>query len=157
MHMDDTELSSYILKHLSDADDPNDIISSICEKSGLSWSEAEALVRDIQEQHSDDITLRQAPLLTAIALVTFIGGLALLAYGLYPLITFVKILIQQGKMDSLLRSQEFYFIVDLMARTGFGPFAAIFIGTAMVVGSQIGMRDVWASLLARLQELVKKE
>jgi hypothetical protein len=117
--------------------------------SDLTWPEAEALVRSIQEEHSDDITLHQAPLLTAIAFVTFFCGLAILAYGIYPFVLAAIALIQHGNIESLLRSQDFFFVVNFMVRTGINPFIAIFFGTAMVLGSQLGMRDVWVSILSR--------
>lgn len=149
--MDKKELIPYILKHLNDADDPNDIIFDICEKSGLAWPEAEALVRGIQEEHADDINVHQAPLLTAIAFVTFVGGLAVLAYGIYPIVLAAITLLQQGNIQSLLRSQEFSFVMNFMVRTGINPFIAIFFGTAMVLGSLLGMQDMWVSLLSRLK------
>ncbi len=150
-NMDNKELTPYILKRLNDADDQNDIIYDTCEKSGLAWPEAEALVRGIQEEHSDDITIHQAPLLTAIAFVTFVCGLALLAYGIYPFVFAAISLIQHGNIESLLHLQEFFYVVNLMVRTGINPFIAIFLGAAMVLGSQLGMQDVWASLLSRLK------
>ncbi len=149
--MDKKEFIPDILKRLSDADDPNDIIFDLCEKSGLSWPEAEALVRGIQEEHGDDIAVHQSPLLTAIAFATFVCGLAVLAYGIYPIVLAVITLIQQGNFQSLLRSQEFSFFVNFMVRTGINPFIAIFFGAAMILGSLLGMQDVWVSLLSRLK------
>ena len=149
--MDDKELIPYILKHLGDAEDPKDVIFAVCEKSNLAWPEAEALVRKVQEEHSEDITLHQAPILTAIALWTFFGGLAALAYGIYPFVVAAVGLVQQGKFIALLTSQETQLLINIMLRTGINPFIAIFVGAAMILGSQLGMRDVWVAILSRLK------
>jgi|GEM_PF-5149603 len=61
--MDMPDLTNYIVVRLSDAFvvTPNDIIMEICEKTGLSWPEAEALVKQVQAEHEQDVTNRYAP------------------------------------------------------------------------------------------------
>ncbi len=148
--MTDAKITQEIIEQLADVRDPNDIILGLCEKHGMSWPEAEALVRQVQTEKQDAITLRQAPLFTAIALVTFIAGWAILALGLYPIVLVAIALLQTGGTASLLTSWEFYSVLNVTARTGLHPFVAIPLGLTMVLGSLIGMRDVWAALLPEL-------
>ncbi len=149
--MDNTEIKHYILDNLNNTRAPDDIILDLCQKYGLAWQEAEALVLQLQEENRDNITLRQAPLLTAIALVTFIAGLVVLVIGIYPIVLLLITLIQHSNIHRIFNSWQFYLAVDIMVHAGLHPFVAVPLGIAMILGSLIGMQDVWAALLPRLK------
>ena len=67
--MDHDDLVAGIIKRLSNADDPDDIILDICQKTGCSWSEAEGLVKLVQEKDEFQITEKQMPLLVPSPLI----------------------------------------------------------------------------------------
>jgi hypothetical protein len=83
--MDAPDLTNYIVDRLSEAVTPNDIIIEICNKGGLSWPEAEALVKQVQAEHEQEVTKRKFPLLSLVAFSIFVGGVGLLAYSIYML------------------------------------------------------------------------
>ncbi len=149
--VNDPEIKRVVLEELNNARDPNDIILEACEKYGLAWPEAEALVRQVQEENRDTITLRHAPLLTALALASFFGGMVVLAIGFYPIVVVAATILRNGNFESLLHSGELFYALSVMVHTGLTPFAAIPLGGAMVLGSLIGMRDVWSAILIKLK------
>ncbi len=153
--MTDANITKEIIEQLTEIRDPNDIILDICVRYRMSWPEAEALVRQVQTENQDTVTLRNAPLLTVVALVTFISGLVLLAIGLYTLALLAAAVIVAREGGNIFSSWEFYFSVNTMVRTGLQPLAGIPIGFAMMLGSLLGMRDVWAVLLPRLMSFFR--
>jgi hypothetical protein len=149
--MENIEITRDILERLTEGHQLDDITLGICERYNLSWPEAEALVLRVKDENQDQVTLRQAPLLTAVALVTFLAGLALMAIGLYPILLVGITLLQRGDINTILNSSEIFFSVNAMVRTGLTPLTAILLGLALVLGSLLGMRDVWAALLPKLR------
>jgi len=148
--MDNVEINRYILKNLAEARDPDDIILDLCEKHRLSWHEAEALVQQVQDDNQETITLRQAPLLSVMALCTFFIGLFVLAYGIYQILVERSSLIHLTHIKSITISDLFYIPVDMMLQMGLDPFTAIIFGSALILGSLVGMRDVWTAILSRV-------
>ncbi len=162
---DHAEVVANIVKRLSDADDPDDIILDICQKSGRSWPEAEGLVNRVHAEDERAITARQMPRLLGVALFFFAAGLILCAYGIYAIFTalaavrgevgprdmmsyLLPVIMNRADPLSALQPAIFpYFNVIL----GFllSPFSALLYGAAMVFGSLVGMRQAWSSLLER--------
>jgi hypothetical protein len=164
MLMNEAELTTYIIKHLSDEDDPNDIIPVICQEMDCTWSEAEAYLDRVREERQPEIVQRQFPILFTLAFLIFVSGLALTGYGVY--IT-VNLLINYGSatppditttampifsegadpiaaFQAVLRPYAKFFF-DFSAN----PFSAIAFGIAMMFGSLLGMRQAWSGLLSR--------
>ena len=140
--MDDQELTQFIIENLSKAKDPNDLILDICNRKGMNWPQAQALVEKVRSENSSTITRKQIPFLATIAFITFFGGLGIIGYeGL----TFVRItdeFLQLGQ-DPL---NVLGLVVFAASNTpGFLGMASL--GLVMVLGSLIGMRDVWKSIL----------
>ena len=148
--MDKAEITQAILKDLIDARDSDDITFDLCEKHRLSWREAEALVRQVQDDDQETITLRQAPLLTVMALCTFFIGLVVLAYGIYQILVEGSALIHLTHIKSITISDPFYIPVDMIIQMGLEPFTTIIFGSALILGSLIGMRDLWAAILSKV-------
>jgi hypothetical protein len=142
--VEDTELTAYVIDRLVGGENPDDIIYALCEKTDWSWSQAEAFVRQIQEGHQGEVVERQFPLLFTIAVATYLVGIGLMAYSLYSVFGIIKTI--QGR--PLPYPDAFSGIRTLLDVT-FGPVILFVTGLAMVLGSLIGMRDAWMSILVR--------
>jgi hypothetical protein len=71
-------ITAYILARLSGAAPEDDIISSVCQRTGLDWENAQALVAQVKNEHMEDIETRQIPLTGLIAFVFFFLGVILI-------------------------------------------------------------------------------
>ena len=140
--METPDLTNYIVDRLSDAVTPDDIIMDICDKTGISWPEAEALVEQVQSEHEQDVTKRQFPLLTLVALSIFVGGVGLLTYSVYMLFlttsTYTSTTLNPWDLPDTLN-----FIFNYAAFT----LSLILFAIAMILGSLLGMRQIWATIL----------
>jgi len=96
-------------------------------------------VRRVAEEKSQTIERKQAPLLTALAVILFVTGLVTVFLGLS---VYLQLFI--GEKALPLNAATL-----LMAFWQFGPevILTVFSGAGMVVGSLVGMKRVWLSLL----------
>ena len=85
--MDESELSDHIIRRLGAAASASDIVMEVCARSGLSWTEAEALVERVRVSRSDEVARRQLPILVPLAVAGVVGGVALLLSAIYPAIS----------------------------------------------------------------------
>ena len=150
--MDNEERTEFIIHHLSEGDDPNDVIYQICQKDNIQWPEAEAMVKNVQIEKGDIIIKKQFPLLFAIALVIFLGGLALIGYAIFVYAAEISLL--QSNMGSQATNnpeatQILTGFIAALIHQGPTPIFVFITGIAMVIGSLVGMRDAWASVLNR--------
>jgi hypothetical protein len=159
------DVTAGILKRLSEADDPDDIILDICQKSGYSWSEGERLVNEVREQYQPLITKRQMPLLLGVAFFTFAAGVLLTGYGLYAIVTSIAAnrgdlgprditsyfmpVIERGVDPAAAFQPAIFPYVNLIVGFLLSPVSALLFGVAMIFGSLVGMRDAWAHVLNR--------
>ncbi len=145
--MDLDELSPFVIHELSQEADRNDLIMSICQRSGCAWSDAEEFVKRVETENGSQIAQKQFPLLFILALGIFLGGIGLV---LYSTITMLEI---WNGLSALLNGKplgtEAYLFLESTIRSGGFPFFAFFLGVAMMLGSLLGMRDVWSSILNR--------
>jgi len=72
------EIKDEVIRALSHGASRDDLILSICERSSLTWPEAEAYVNNIEIEHGIEIDTRATPILTALGGLIILGGLALL-------------------------------------------------------------------------------
>jgi hypothetical protein len=140
------QLELEIIKQLKSGEDKDDLILLVCERAGMNWSEAEALVDDIESTHQHSITLAQSPLLVGLALMTFLGGAAMIAYASYDLVGVLQSLAQAEPTDLGTITGSVSYIYFYGAQVG----GLLLIGIAMIVGSLKGMRSVWEAILAKL-------
>lgn len=140
--MEHSSFTSYVIERLVGGEDPDDIIYDLCEMSGWSWPQAEAFVLQVQEEHQGEVVKKQFPLLFTIAVVTYVSGIGLVAYSVYSLIRQVEIHRVMG-----FPVPDVFNGIRLLLDFGIGPVILFATGLAMVLGSLIGMRDVWKSLL----------
>jgi hypothetical protein len=145
--MDDPELETYIVRRLGNSASENDLIMEICNRRGLSWPEAETLVRRVAAEHEHHIVGRQFPLLFVIALGIFLGGLGLVIYDAYVLLS-----ILETDLSTALTSLDMITHLRLIFDIGVTPITGIIIGAAMMLGSLVGMRRAWVPLLDHLLE-----
>ena len=55
----------------------DDLIYSVCQKTGLDWDQAQALVEQVRDEHLDEIETSQGPMKSLLSLVFFVVGVAL--------------------------------------------------------------------------------
>jgi hypothetical protein len=134
---------------LSNAADRNDLILELCESRGISWAQAEALIQHVETDRKHEIAGRQLPLLLFIALLIFLGGLGLVAYCVYELISILLTGIRAG-LPGLDVVSYWRLIFDI----GVGPLAGLAIGAAMLLGSLVGMRRAWMPLIEYFSERI---
>ncbi len=140
--MDDPELIKYIVNRLGNAASKNDLILELCEKRGLSWPEAEALVQRVETEQEHQIVGRRFPLLFVIALGIFLGGLGLV---IYDACIFISLL--ETDIGAALNSLDVLTHMRLIFDIGIAPITGMIIGAAMMLGSLVGMRRAWTPLL----------
>jgi len=113
--MQEEEITNYIVKELEEFRNPKDIILAVCEKTNMPWAKAQALVRQVQLSHRQEISRRQSPILIGSSIASFILGLVFIVAGLVH--------VQEGQL-----------IVSY-------PWFS-YIGATMCVGGIIGMWDL---------------
>jgi hypothetical protein len=140
--MNDDELAAYFIHHLSEYDNPNDLILEICENTGRSWNDVKAVLESVQSEHEREITLRQSPMLAITAVGICLGGLGVALYSVYILIGTLQA--YSGMNISPLEISD---ALQALASGGYIGISGLLFGAAMVLGSTIGMRKVWAAIL----------
>jgi hypothetical protein len=150
--MNNEERIDFIIHHLSQGNDPNDLIYQICQKDNIPWSQAEELVKRVQLEKVDVIVKKQFPLLFVLALVIFLSGMVLIGYSTFLYVEEILFLQSspgsQGAihMDAL---QILTIFIVVILDKGPTPIFLLIFGIAMVLGSLVGMRDAWSSILNR--------
>ncbi len=158
------EITAYVIHHSAEGDDLDDLILNVCQISGCSWPRAERLVRQIQEEQGPAIAKRQLPIIYLAAFFILGGGLAFLGAGVYFILE--SILQHEGLFPADLYSYAlhglgqdnypisafqpaiypyFKWILGFL----FSPISMIVTGILMILGSLVGMRDLWVEILRR--------
>jgi hypothetical protein len=70
-------ITAYILTRLFRAAAEDDIIYSVCQKTGLDWEKAQALVEQVKNEHLEEIETKQIPLKSLLAFVFYTIGVIL--------------------------------------------------------------------------------
>src|SRR5512138_2961176 len=83
--MQPEEITNYIVKELGKQHNPEDIAMALCEKTSMTWSEAQQLVRQVQVSHRQEIIARQSPILIGLSVASLLLGLGLICAGVMPL------------------------------------------------------------------------
>jgi hypothetical protein len=134
----DLELKEWIVEQLSHGRNPDDLVPVICETTGKPWKEAASLVADIQLYNEDEITRKQSPLLIVMAFSSFLGGMIMLGYVAYAtvgLLTWQQAGSPPADAPSFASDTPRMFLKYLP------------VGLTMIVGSLLGMRQVWSAFL----------
>ncbi len=77
--MNDEELTRYIIDRLAEGVGRSDVIHEVCERSAMSWPQAESFVDQVSTTDREQIAGRTFPLLALISLATVIAGGAIVA------------------------------------------------------------------------------
>ncbi len=141
--MDDEEIRQHVVRRLASGSDRNDVILEVCQRQGLDWGQAEALVAEIADTATGEVARRRFPLFAVLAAGIILAGIALIAnfliVALLPL------------MDSSLRSRSsgvaeaggvigwLLLNMEFVAQLG--------VGAAMVVGGAMGLYRVMRDTL----------
>lgn len=142
MHEDDDKLRAWVVDQLAAKRPKDDVIQAVVKRTRLYWSEAEKLVDEIIRAEAGTIHKKQSPFLVGIALVTFIGGAVLVlgtSVAAYKIITFYRE--TQPEMMSM---------INIMLLVLNETPTALWLGAtglAMMMGSIIGLREVWEAWL----------
>ena len=128
------ELNNLIIKKLGKHHDRNEIIQTVCERSTLSWTEAERLIEKVAAEHGSTIASRQRPFLILVSAGTLILGIGLLFYNSQVFMSFF----QRGIFEQILSLQGGYYRV-----------IGLITGLGMALGGLIGLGK---SLLPLLKE-----
>lgn len=135
-------LRQLVIRRLANHVRASDVTQEICEKTGLGWGEAESFVREVAVMEEKNIRRRRSPALFGLGAAIFLGGLGLLAmtiFTVFNVITYYRA-----------TQQEIWGTVNiLLFITQQAPMALWLgaLGLAMIMGSLIGMRDMWLDWL----------
>ncbi len=140
------EKTAYIIHHLTEGDDPKDIVFDLCQRTNMNWAQAEAVVKQVQEEKEGVIARKQFPLLFVLALAIFMAGLGLVGYSLY---LFALPLIEGNSGTPVAVVNYSTYILQVILGSRGAVIYALIIGTGMILGSLFGMRDVWTKILSK--------
>lgn len=150
-----TDIEKEIIRRLEDAENRDDIILDLCESQGMDWKDAESLVNSIQETHQLDITMAQSPILTALAVITFLGGAGLLVYVIHNL-NFMYEAFYSGQ-EQMAQYEIFgwkwrviYDFLIYLVISAEQYLGLMFLAIAMILGSLRGMQDIWEVIFNKL-------
>jgi hypothetical protein len=122
--MQKEEITAFVIEELGKHHSRNEIIRRLCERTGIIWPDAEKLVKQVEADHGQDIRARQSPLLIALGVAIFIGGIGLV---LYCAIYFI----------GYFQSDALYMVSR--GRNAIYAIGALFTGIGMIAGAVIGL------------------
>jgi hypothetical protein len=126
------EAVALVVKGLGSHQDRNEIIRSLCERTGMPWSVAEDFIKQVEAEHGKTIAAKQSPFLIVLGVVISLVGLGLM-------LTAIQYFINVAQTDALhmaLSAQGIYIRI--------GSFVS---GLFMVLGGMIGLRQPILALL----------
>lgn len=135
-------LRQMVIHRLANHKRASDIAQEVCEKTGLGWSEAEAFVREVAVMEEKNIRRRRSPALFGLGVVIFLGGLGLVALTVSSI--FNVLTHYRATQPEIWGTVGILLLIVNQAPQAFWLGA---LGLAMVMGSLIGMRDVWLDWL----------
>jgi hypothetical protein len=79
--MDKEKLKVYIVDRLAKHHDRNDIMLTLCQKLGITWTDAEMLIQEVELYHGKAVAQKQSPFLMILGAGILVGGLTLTYFG----------------------------------------------------------------------------
>lgn len=141
--MADASLNQKVINRLAAGENPDEITWDLCNQANLSWPEAEALVQKIRVENENVIARKQSPLTILLAVMIFTGGLAVIAGGLYIILTAFALYTASREPANAIGfvayAIHYWPAASMLILSRFGA----------VMGSMIGMKKVWDVLLDR--------
>lgn len=126
------EAVDFVVQELGKHHSRNEIITALCQKVGMNWSQAEQFLLQVEAEHGHEIVSRQSPLLVVMAVTFIIIGFGLLIYN----VEFFLSLFDRDALGLVLSARSAFYRIGSML-TGFG----------MVIGGSIGLWRVVPGLL----------
>lgn len=71
-------ITAYILSRLFKTASEDDIVYSVCQKTGLDWEDAQALVDQVREEHAAEIEARQIPVKSILSFLFYVLGIVMI-------------------------------------------------------------------------------
>jgi hypothetical protein len=144
----DDELEIFILERLEKSMPLNDIVLHVCQRTGMYWPDALELVKQVQAKNSPHLERRKIPWHFALALSTAIGGIGMLIAAVIPFLNFFS----GPNAIPFTGVNILFFAINL------APYSSglLLTGMAMLVGSMVGMRQTWSSLLESFMNALEK-
>ena len=121
------EDAEFVIRELAKYRKHDDIVMTLCERSGYKWEEAASFVRCIEHERSNSVRSRRKPFLTFLGLLWLIGGLTLTAYSLYSLLT--------GELMTLTLR---LFVIELELPNG-GQIVVFLAGLPLLLAGTVGI------------------
>jgi hypothetical protein len=119
------DLKAFIVDDLAEQQPRSDTILAVCERSGMDWPHAEALVNEVESERAHAIAARQAPFLIFLSACIAAGGVLFVAYTIQL-------------MAPLLHGDALHVFLVLVAAID-GPLVFGLIGLCMLAGGVIGV------------------
>jgi len=123
----------FVVRELGASRAPEEVSRMLCERRGYAWPVAQQLVAQVRHQHRVAIARRRAPFLIALGVITLLGGLALLGFGVLRLSSITQVQSASAYIPSP------YYFRNMVVALG--------TGSMMTLGSSIGLvqviREMW--------------
>ena len=118
------QLKAIIVQDLVEQRNRSDIVSVVCERTGMDWPHAEELVNEVQRERAHAIAAGQTPLLIFLSACTSAGGVLLVVYCIQEL---MKAIADRPWLQVLLILADAF------------PFWLVVLGLVMISGGVVGM------------------
>jgi hypothetical protein len=141
--VDEEQLRQYIIHRLAEGVDHRDIILEVCQRRGLAWPQAEALVTEIDATATGDVARRRFPLFAFLALGIILAGVALIVNFFQVLLAPVGVARPGPGLRGLTEAGGL--IGWLLLNLEF--VGQIILGVAMVIGGAVGLHRVMQETL----------
>jgi hypothetical protein len=145
------ELEDFVIRRLAETANRNKVIEESCLKYCLHWGDATQIVDALIQSNHLDLIRRQSPYLILVALSIFVGGVFLVAWNLLGISNYFWPFFDPNTPDSvglyLFYSDAFQILFAMSYAT-----PLVITGLAMIAGSYFGMKDVWFSVFAWLDQ-----
>jgi hypothetical protein len=129
---DRKELDDWIIQRVSRGTNRNDIIPTVCERTGMDWRGAEAYVTSVTQNRGPEIARKRLPLLLGLSLVFIVGGIvAIVTSGS----TFWNY--YQNLPQPLDDTAVGYLMI--FAGTHYTTIIKLVVGIAMIAGGSVGL------------------
>jgi hypothetical protein len=139
---EEDKLRQLVIRRLANHRRTSDVAQEICEKTGLAWGEAEAFVREVAAMEEKTIRRRRSPALFGLGAAIFLGGLGLVTITISTVVNVITY--YRATQPEIWGTVNILLFVANQAPLAFWVGA---LGLAMIMGSLIGMRDVWVDWL----------
>lgn len=152
-----TDITTHIVRRLSRAASEDDIIYTVCQKTGMGWHDAQALVAQVQNEHREEIDARQTPikgLLTwvfiALGMMLIVGPVIYLWAMFDVTQTFLMFLSSPSTMNMETAIQLFLRRCALLSWFELPSIIfCILIGLAILHANLQPMMEVWETLFRK--------